>query len=115
MGTLVEITDFDLLIVPALGAGERSYLSRTVRRNDGSLVPVEDVAARLAPLPEGDDRAALVDYLSACHLYRHLAELLARAGLSAATVELPPEEPAPERASRVCGRRRPVAWLAESG
>jgi hypothetical protein len=91
MGTLVEITDFDLLIVPALGAGERSYLSRTVRRNDGSLVPVEDVAARLAPLPEGDDRAAFVDDLATSHLYRHLAELLARAGPLRATVGLPPK------------------------
>jgi hypothetical protein len=91
MGTLVEITDFDLLIVPALGAGERSYLSRTVRRNDGSLVPVEDVAARLAPLPEGDDRAAFVDDLATSHLYRHLAELLARAGPLGATVGLPPK------------------------
>jgi hypothetical protein len=91
MGTLVEITDFDLLIVPALGAGERSYLSRTVRRNDGSLVPVEDVAASLAPLPEGDDRAAFVDDLATSHLYRHLAELLARAGPLRATVGLPPK------------------------
>jgi hypothetical protein len=91
MGTLVEITDLDLLIVPALWAGERSYLSRTVRRNDGSLVPVEDVAARLAPLPEGDDRAAFVDDLATSHLYRHLAELLARAGPLRATVGLPPK------------------------
>ena len=111
----VEITNFYLLVVSALWTGKGAYLAGAVRRHDGSLVPVEDVAARLAPLPERDDRAALVDYLSACHLYRHLAELLARAVLSAATVELPPEEPAPERASRVCGRRRPVAWLAKSG
>ena len=114
-GTLVEITNLYFLVVPARWAGKGAYLAGAVRRHDGGLVPVEDVAAHLAPLPEGDDRATLVDYLSACHLYRHLAELLARAGLSAATVELPPEEPAPERASRVCGRRRPVAWLAESG
>jgi hypothetical protein len=80
-----------LLIVPALGAGERSYLSRTVRRNDGSLVPVEDIAARLAPLPEGNDRAAFVDDLATSHLYRHLAELLARAGPLIATVGLPPK------------------------
>ena len=89
--TLMEIADLNLLIVPALGAGERSYLSRTVRRNDGSLVPVEDVAARLAPLPEGNDRAALVDDPATSHLYRHLAELLARAGPLIATVGLPPK------------------------
>jgi hypothetical protein len=91
MGTLVEITDLDLLIVPALWAGERSYLSRTVRRNDGSLVPIEDVAASLALLPEGDDRAAFVDDLATSHLYRHLAELLARAGPLMVTVGLPPK------------------------
>jgi hypothetical protein len=89
--TLVEITDLDILIVTALGAGERSYLSRAVCRNDGSLVPVEDIAARLAPLPEGNDRAAFVDDLATSHLYRHLAELLARAGLLIATVGLPPK------------------------
>ena len=87
----MEITNLYLLIVPALGAGERSYLSRTVRRNDGSLVPVEDIAARLAPLPEGNDRAAFVDDLATSHLYRHLAELLARAGPLIATVGLPPK------------------------
>ena len=112
MGTLVKITDLDLLIITALGAGERSYLSRAVCRHDGSLVPVEDVAARLTPLPESNDRAALVDDLAPCHLYGHLAELLARAD---PLVALPPKEPAPKRAYWVCGRRRPVAWLAESG
>jgi hypothetical protein len=91
MGTLVKITDLDLLIITALGAGERSYLSRAVRRNDGSLVPVEDVAASLAPLPEGNDRAAFVDDLATSHLYRHLAELLARAGPLMVTVGLPPK------------------------
>src|SRR5918992_1439434 len=69
--TLVEITDLNLLIVPALGAGERSYLSRAVCRHDGSLVPIEDVAARLAPLLECNDRAALVDDLATSDLYRH--------------------------------------------
>src|SRR5215210_8844902 len=97
-----------LLVVTTLGAGERSYFSRAVGRHDGSLVPVEDVAALLAPLPEGNDRAALVDDLATCHLYRHLAELLARA---VPPVALPPKEPAPEGASEIRGRRRPVAWL----
>jgi hypothetical protein len=91
MRTLVEITDLNLLIVPALGAGERSYLSRTVCRNDGGLVPVEDVAANLAPLPEGYDRAAFVDDLATSHLYRHLAEHLARSGPFIVTVGLPPK------------------------
>jgi hypothetical protein len=84
----VEITDLYLLVVAALGTGERSHFSGAVRRHDGSLVPVEDVAARFAPLPEGNDRAALVDDLAACHLYRHLAELLARAD---PLVALPPK------------------------
>jgi hypothetical protein len=60
-----------LLIVPALGTGERTYFSGAVCRHDSSLVPVKDVAARLALLPEGNDRAALVDDLAASHLYRH--------------------------------------------
>jgi hypothetical protein len=72
-----EMAQTYLLVVPALGTGEGAYFSRAVCRHDGSLVPVEDIAARLALLPEGYDRAALVDYLAACHLYRHLAKLLA--------------------------------------
>src|SRR5919107_3754354 len=71
VGAFVEITNLYLLIVPALGTGERTYFSRTVCRDDGGLVPVEDVAARLAPLPERNDRASLVDDLSTRHLYRH--------------------------------------------
>jgi hypothetical protein len=70
-GTLVEITNLYLLVVTTLGAGERSYFSRAVGRHDGSLVPVEDVTALLAPLPEGNDCAALVDDLATSHLYRH--------------------------------------------
>ena len=70
-GAFVEITNLYLLIVPALGTGERTYFSRTVCRDDGGLVPVEDVAARLASLPERNDRASLVDDLAACHLYGH--------------------------------------------
>jgi hypothetical protein len=108
----VEITNLYLLVVAALGAGEGAYLAGAVCRHDGSLVPVEDVAALLAPLPEGNDRAALVDDPATCHLYRHLAELLARA---VPPVALHPKEPAPERASEVRGRRRPVAWLPEPG
>jgi hypothetical protein len=67
----VEITNLYLLVITALGTGERSYFSRAICGHDGSLVPVEDVAAHLAPLPEGNDRTALVDYAAACHLYRH--------------------------------------------
>ena len=109
--TFVEITNLYLLVVPALWAGKGAYLAGAVRRHDGSLVPVEDVAARLTALPESNDRAALVDDLAPCHLYGHLAELLARAD---PLVALPPKEPAPQRTYRVCGRRRPVAWFAES-
>jgi hypothetical protein len=65
------MTSLYLLIIAALGTGERSNVSRAVCGHDGSLVPVEDVAARLAPLPEGNDRAPLVDDLAACHLYGH--------------------------------------------
>jgi hypothetical protein len=65
------MTSLYFLIITALGTGERSNVSRAVSGYDGSLVPVEDVAARLAPLPEGHDRAALVDDLAACHLYGH--------------------------------------------
>src|SRR5215204_3941384 len=65
-----------LLVIPALGAGERAHLPGAVCRHDGGLIPVEDVAARLALLPEGYDRAALVYYLAAGHLYRHRAKLL---------------------------------------
>src|SRR5215210_1601621 len=56
---LVEITDFYLLVATAFGAREGTYLSRAVSGHDGGLVPVEDVAARLTLLPEGNDRAAL--------------------------------------------------------
>src|SRR5215212_3252291 len=78
-GTFVEITNLYLLVVAALGAGERAHLPGAVRRHDGRLVPVEDVAAGLAPLPEGHHRAALADYLAARHLYRHLASGMLRA------------------------------------
>ena len=111
VGAFVDITNLYLLVVPALWAGKGAYLAGAVRRHDGSLVPVEDVTARLTPLPESNDRAALVDDLAPCHLYGHLAELLARAD---PLVALPPKEPAPQRTYWVCGRRRPVAWFAES-
>ena len=67
----MEITDLYLLVVAAFGAGERAHLAGAVRRDDGGLVPVEDVAARLASLPEGHDRAPLADDLAARHLCRH--------------------------------------------
>lgn len=65
------VSRLNLLIVPALGTGESTYFARTVCRDDGGLVPVEDKAARLAPLPERNDRASFVDDLPTCHLYRH--------------------------------------------
>ena len=60
-----------LLVVAALRAGEWAYFSGAVCRHDGCLVPVEDVATRLAPLPEGNDRAAFAHDLATSHLYRH--------------------------------------------
>src|SRR5215212_3785874 len=70
-GTFVEITNLYFLVVAALGAGERAHLPGAVRWHDGRLVPVEDVAARLAPLPEGHHRAPLAYDLAARHLRRH--------------------------------------------
>src|SRR5215210_2780935 len=46
--TPVEISNLHFLVVPALGTGERAYLSGAVCRHYGRLVPVEDVAAVLA-------------------------------------------------------------------
>src|SRR5215210_6067507 len=71
--TFVEITGLYLLVVPTLWACKRTHLSRPVSGDDGGLIPVEDVAARLAPLAEGHDRAALANDLATRHLYRHLA------------------------------------------
>lgn len=67
------MTNRDFLVVGALGTGERPDLSGTVGGYYGRLVPVEDVAAVLALLPEGDDGAPLVHDLTARHLYRHHA------------------------------------------
>src|SRR4028118_2114610 len=64
---------FNLLVVAALGAGERPDLPGAVGRDDGGLVPVVDEAAALALLAEGHDRAALVYDLAARHLYRQSA------------------------------------------
>jgi hypothetical protein len=86
--TLFMVAQPYYLVVAALGAREGSYFSRAVCGHDSSLIPIEDVAALLALLPEGNDRAALVDDLSTSHLYRHLAELLARAD---PLVALPPK------------------------
>ncbi len=69
----VVVTSLNLLVVAALGAGERPDLPGTVGRDDGRLVPVVDEAAALALLPEGHDRAALVYDLAARHLYRQSA------------------------------------------
>ena len=86
--TFVEKTGLDFLEISALWACKRTYFSRAISGNYGCLVEVEDVAARLTPLPESNDRAALVDDLTPCHLYGHLAELLARAD---PLVALPPK------------------------
>jgi hypothetical protein len=61
-----------LLIITALRAGEGSDLARAESGDYGGLVPVEDVAARFAPLPKGHDRAPLVDYQASLNLYSHL-------------------------------------------
>src|SRR5918995_3361984 len=64
-----------LLVVAALRAGERAHLARAEGWDDGGLVPVEDVPALLASLPEGYDRASLVHDLAPRHLYRHRCNL----------------------------------------
>src|SRR5918997_6690872 len=69
--TLVEVTRLYLLGVAALGTGEGAYLAGAEGGDDGGLVPVEDVAALLALLPEGHDRAPLGHDLTPRHLYRH--------------------------------------------
>src|SRR5215212_10900613 len=73
--TLVEITNLYLLVVAALGAGERTHLAGAEGGDDRRLVEVEDVAALLALLLEGDDRAPLVHDLAPRHLYSHLCSL----------------------------------------
>src|SRR5215210_5865899 len=69
--TFVEITRLYLLVVAALGAGEGAHLAGAEGGDDGGLVPVEDVAALLALLPEGHDRAPLGHDHTPRHLYRH--------------------------------------------
>ena len=72
-GALVEVTNLHLLIIAAFGAGEGAYFPGAVCRHDGRLVPVEDVATRLALLSEGHDRTPLADYFATRHLCRHFA------------------------------------------
>ena len=69
--SFLEVSDRDFLVMSASFASERTHIPRRVRGNDGRLVPVVDVAAAVAPLPERNHRAPLVDDLAACHLYRH--------------------------------------------
>src|SRR5918998_2963880 len=73
--TLVEVTRLYLLVVAALGAGEGAHLARAEGGDDGGLVPVKDVAALLALLPEGHDRAPLGHDHTPRHLYRHATVL----------------------------------------
>ena len=68
-----KVSHYHFLIIAAFGAGEGAYFPGAVCRHDGRLVPVEDVATRLAPLSEGHDRTPLADYFATRHLYRHLA------------------------------------------
>ena len=62
-----------LLIVAALRAGEGPDIPGAVGGDDGGLVPVKDVAALLALLAKGHNRAPLVDDQAARHLYRHVS------------------------------------------
>jgi hypothetical protein len=60
-----------LLMIAALRASERAYLAGAEGRDDGRLLPVEDIAAFCALLPEGHNRAPLVYDHTSCHLYGH--------------------------------------------
>src|SRR5215207_2906313 len=72
-GAFVEITNLYLLVIATLRAGEGPDLPGTEGGDDGRLVPVEDVAALLALLPEGHHRAPLVDDHTTRHLYSHVS------------------------------------------
>src|SRR5215207_6373615 len=91
--TLVEIPNFYFLVVTALRAGERAHLAVAVGGDDGGLVEVEDVAALFALLPEGDDRAPLVNDLTPRHLYRHRRSLLKTSQRTAASERIVLETP----------------------
>src|SRR5215207_6172684 len=72
-GAFVEITNLYLLVIATLRAGEGPDLPGTEGGDDSRLVPVEDVAALLALLPEGHHRAPLVDDYTTRHLYSHVS------------------------------------------
>src|ERR687894_323489 len=59
-----------LLVVAALGAGEVAAAALGVCGDDGGLVVVVGVAALLALLAVGDDRAPVPHHDPAVHLYR---------------------------------------------
>jgi hypothetical protein len=61
-----------LLVIAALWTGEGAHLAGTEGGDDGGLVPVEDVAALFALLPEGHHRAPLVHDEAPDHLYSHV-------------------------------------------
>src|SRR5215218_6694248 len=98
-----------LLVVTALGASERAHFAGTVRWHDRRLVPVEDVAAGFAALPEGNHRAPLADDLAARHLYRHPASGVL------CTCSAIVRSFAPESRSRAGFRRRGNRRLPRSG
>src|SRR5215207_6345784 len=89
----VVMTSHYLLVVTALRAGERAHLAGAVGGDDDGLVEVEDVAALLALLPEGDDRAPLVNDLTPRHLYRHRRSLLKASQRTAASERIVLETP----------------------
>src|SRR5918998_1384638 len=67
----VVISYLYVLVVATLRAGKGAHLAGAEGGDDGGLVPVEDVAALLALLPEGHDRAPLGHYHTPRHLYCH--------------------------------------------
>ena len=108
----MEITNLYLLIVAALGTRERTHLARAEGRDDGSLVPVEDVTALLAPLPEGHDRAPLVHDHTPRHLYRHASVSLANPRRVEDNCTRDPPMPAPLDTDRIdCTVELVVSYL----
>jgi hypothetical protein len=87
------MTSHYLLVVAALRAGERAHLAGAEGGDDGGLVEVEDVAAPFALLPEGDDRAPLLNDLTPRHLYSHRSSLLKTSQRTAASERIVLETP----------------------
>jgi hypothetical protein len=82
-----------LLVVTALRAGERAHLAGAEGGDDSGFVEVKDITALFTPLPEGDDRAPLVNDLTPRHLYRHRRSLLKTSQRTAASERIVLETP----------------------